>query len=77
MIVNIHSDRNRYGGDILSYHVYIDNVQLFGNDEDIPACNEFIISQGIEIDEETHEHEGDITDFMGMIVCLENIVMQV
>lgn len=61
----------------MSYHVYIDNVQLFGNDEDIPDCNEFIISQGIEIDEETHEHEGDITDFMGMIVCLENIVMQV
>ena len=77
MIVNIHNDRNRYGGDILSYHVYIDNVQLFGNDEDIPAWNEFIMSQGIEIDEETHEYEGDITDFMGMIVCLENIVIQV
>lgn len=77
MIVNIHSDRNRYGGVILSYHVYIDNVQLFGNDEDIPAWNEFIRSQGIEINEETHEYEGEITDFMGMIVCLEQIVLQV
>ena len=61
----------------MSYHVYIDNVQLFGNDEDIPAWNEFIKSQGIEIDEATHEYEGEITDFMGMIECLEFIVQNI
>lgn len=61
----------------MSYHVYIDGVQLFGNDEDIPAWNDFIKSQGIEIDEDTHAYEGEITDFMGMIQCLELIVKRI
>ena len=61
----------------MSYHVYIDGVQLFGNDEDIPAWNDFIKSQGIKIDEDTHAYEGEITDFMRMIECLELIVQNI
>ena len=59
----------------MSYRTCVECVQLFGNNECYPEWLEFIKSQGIEIDDE-HCYEGEIHDFMGAIVTIENIVMR-
>lgn len=59
----------------MSYRTYADGVQIFGNNEYYPEWFEFLKTQGIKIDEENC-YEGDITDFMGAVSTIENIVMR-
>lgn len=57
----------------MSYRTYVNNYQIFGNEEYYDEWIEFIQSQGIEVDEEGC-YEGEITDFMSGLVVCENIV---
>ena len=59
----------------MSYRTCVNGEQIFGNGEYYPEWIEFIKSQGIEVDEDG-QYEGDISDFMGALVTIENIVMQ-
>lgn len=59
----------------MSYRTYIEDVQVFGNNECYPEWLEFIKSQGIEIDDEQC-YEGEIHDFMGAMIAIEKIVMR-
>ena len=58
----------------MSYRTYINNKQVFGNNEYYPEWIAFIKSQGIEVSEEGH-YEGTVTDFMGMLKTIEAITM--
>ena len=59
----------------MSYRTYVEDVQVFGNGEYYPEWMDFIKSQGIEIDDEGC-YEGEVHDFMGALVIIENIVMR-
>jgi hypothetical protein len=59
----------------MSYRTTIESVQLFGNNESYPQWIEFIKSQGISVDADGC-YEGDITDFMGAVKAVEEIVME-
>jgi hypothetical protein len=59
----------------MSYRTYIEENQVFGNNEYYPEWLEFIKSQGIEVDDDGC-YEGEIHDFMGALVTIENIVMR-
>lgn len=59
----------------MSYTTYIENFQIFGNNDYYPEWFEFLQSQGIEIDDEKC-YDGYITDFMGAIAAVEKIVMR-
>lgn len=58
----------------MSYRVKVNGVQIFGNNESYAEWDEFIESQGIEIDEDGC-YEGDINDFMSMLQVVENITI--
>lgn len=60
----------------MSYRTRVNDVQIFGNNEEYPEWLEFIRSQGIEIDEEGC-YDGDITDFYGAVTAAEKIVRRV
>ena len=57
----------------MSYRVYVNNFQIFGNNEGYTKWDDFIKSQGIEIKDGCYD--GYITDVMGAIKVLEEIVM--
>lgn len=57
----------------MSYRTTINGIQIFGNGESYERWDEYIRSQGIEIDEEGW-YEGDITDFHGAVIAVEAIV---
>lgn len=57
----------------MSYRTTINGIQVFGNNESYEHWDEYIRSQGIEINEEGC-YEGDISDFHGAVTALENIV---
>lgn len=59
----------------MSYRTYINNTQVFGNNEYYPEWEEFIKSQGIEVNEDGC-YDGEITDFMGALMTIEKIVMR-
>lgn len=59
----------------MSYRTYINETQVFGNNEYYPEWIEFITSQGIKVDNEGH-YKGVITDFMGMLQTVETITMR-
>lgn len=59
----------------MSYRTYIDDTQIFGNNDSYPEWYDFIKSQNIDVDEEGG-YEGNITDFMGMLKTLETISMR-
>ena len=58
----------------MSYRTYVNGFQIFGNNECYTKWMDFIKSQGIEIDDDGC-YEGDITDVMGAIKILEEIVL--
>lgn len=58
----------------MSYRTYVNNIQIFGNDESFKEWFLFLESQGIEIDEEGH-YDGYISDFMSGLQCIESIVL--
>lgn len=60
----------------MSYRVKVNGVQIFGNNESYAEWDEFIESQGIEIDEEGC-YEGEITDFMAMLQVVEKITLHI
>ena len=47
----------------MSYRTYVNNIQIFGNDESFKEWFLFLESQGIEIDEEGH-YDGYISDLL-------------
>ena len=60
----------------MSYRTYVNNKQIFGNNECYPEWLEFIKSQGISIDEECG-YEGEITDVMGAVIAIEQIIEKI
>ena len=58
----------------MSYRTYVNDIQIFGNDESFKEWFLFLESQGIEIDEEGH-YDGYISDFMSGLQCMESIVL--
>ena len=59
----------------MSYRTYVNDVQVFGNNEYYPEWIEFIKTQGIDVNENGN-YEGDITDFMDGLKCVETIVLR-
>ena len=59
----------------MSYRTYIEENQIFGNNEYYPEWIEFIKSQGIVVDDDGC-YEGYIHDFMGALVTIESVVMR-
>ena len=57
----------------MSYRTSVEGTQIFGNNESYKEWDEFIKSQGIEIDEEGC-YEGEITDVMGAVIAIEKII---
>lgn len=58
----------------MSYRTYVNETQLFGNNECYDEWLDFIRTQEIEVDEECY-YEGDISDVIGAIRTLESIVL--
>lgn len=59
----------------MSYRTYVNDVQIFGNNEYYDEWIDFIKSCGIQVDEDG-DYEGDITDFMGALVVVEKITLK-
>lgn len=59
----------------MSYRVYVNDTQLFGNNESYPEWDDYIRSQGIEIDPEG-KYDGEVKDFMELLEVTERIVMR-
>ena len=59
----------------MSQRTYVNDVQIFGNNEYYPEWIEFIKTQGIDVDEDGN-YEGEITDFMAGLECVESIVLR-
>ena len=59
----------------MSYRTFVENTQIFGNNESYPEWDEFIRSQGIEISPDG-DYEGEITDIMEAIEVIEKIVLR-
>ena len=59
----------------MSYRTYVNDVQVFGNNEFYPEWIDFIAEQGIAIDDD-YCYEGEITDFMAALETVEKIVMR-
>lgn len=60
----------------MSYRTYVNDKQLFGNNESYGKWMDFIAKQGIEINEEG-DYEGHITNFMGALEVLEEIALDI
>lgn len=56
----------------MSYRTYINDTQIFGNNEGYEEWLDFIKSQGIEVGEEG-EYDGNITDLQGMFNVIDKI----
>ena len=59
----------------MSDRMCINGNQLFGNNESPKPWNDFIRSQGLEIDESGH-YEGYITDVMGALSAIEQVIFE-
>lgn len=58
----------------MSYRTYINDTQLFGNNEYYPEWITYLKSKGIEENEDGC-YEGELTDFMEALDVIEEIVM--
>lgn len=58
----------------MAYRTYINNTQVFGNNEYYPEWTTYLKSKGIEEDEDGC-YEGELTDFMEALDVIEEIVM--
>ncbi len=56
----------------MSYRTYINDTQIFGNNEGYEEWFDFIKSQGIKVGEEA-EYDGYITDLQGMFNVIDKI----
>ena len=59
----------------MAYRTYINDVQVFGNNEDYPEWIEYMENKGIKISEDGVYH-GEIDDFMEALDVIESIVMR-
>ena len=59
----------------MSYRTYINNTQVFGNNEIYDEWLNFVESQGIEVSEEC-TYDGEITDVMGAVKVIEKIILR-
>lgn len=59
----------------MSYRTYINDKQIFGNNESYPEWMDYIKSKGIKIDEEG-AYTGELDDFMEALDVIESIVMR-
>lgn len=59
----------------MSYRTYVEDIQIFGNNDYYTEWIDFMKSQGIKVDEEGC-YKGEIHDFMGALTTIENIVMR-
>ena len=57
----------------MKYKTYVNNVQIFGDDEYYEEWNSFIKSQGIIVDE-NGLYDGYIKDFMSALDIIESIL---
>lgn len=57
----------------MAYRTYINDKQLFGNNEYYERWINYIKSQGIEVDDEEGRYDGELTDFMGALQVIEEI----
>lgn len=60
----------------MAYRTYVNDVQVFGNNETHPEWIEFIKSQGIAVDEDDM-YDGVITDFMAALSVIETIALKI
>jgi len=59
----------------MSYRTYIENTQVFGNNDYYKEWADFIESQGIKIDEDG-AYDGEITDAQGMFDVINKITKE-
>ena len=59
----------------MSYRTYINDIQVFGNNEYYPEWIEYLEKQGIEIGVDG-DYEGEITNFMEALDVVESIVVR-
>lgn len=59
----------------MSYRTYINDTQVFGNNECYPEWISFIKSQGIEVDGDD-DYDGYITDLQGIFNVIEKITRE-
>lgn len=60
----------------MSYRTYINDTQVFGNNEYYPEWADYIQNKGIEIGADG-EYEGELDDFMEALDVIENIVINI
>jgi hypothetical protein len=60
----------------MSYRMYVEDFQLFGNNEQYKIWDDFIRSEGIKISEDGY-YDGYITNIPGAIHALEEIIIQI
>ena len=60
----------------MSYRTKINGKQLFGNNEWYEEWGEYLISKGIEIDDEGL-YEGELDNFMEALEVIEKITMNI
>lgn len=60
----------------MSYRTYVNNIQLFGNNDCFEPWLKYIKSQGIKVDG-NYNYNGFITDIDGALNALEEIVMNI
>ena len=60
----------------MAYRTYINDIQVFGNDEYYPEWIEYIKSKGIIIGVDG-DYDGEIDDFMEALDVIESIVMNI
>lgn len=58
----------------MSYRTYVNNFQIFGNNEGYEEWIEFIKSQGVKVSKDGC-YDGYITDVMGALKVIEDIVI--
>lgn len=59
----------------MSYRTYINNTQIFGNNEYYKEWIDFIKSEGVEVDLDGN-YDGYITNFMGALCTIEKIIIR-
>ena len=59
----------------MGYRTYVEDTQVFGNNEFYPEWIEFLKKQGVEVDEDCL-YDGYITDVMGAIDVIETIIIR-
>lgn len=59
----------------MSYRTYVNDTQIFGNNESYPEWINYIKSKGIEVGEDNN-YTGELDDFMEALDVIESIVMR-